>query len=165
VGRATPAARALIRKNPGSVRYVALARQNRECERRLAAERRRSHGELANRILGQGTTVKTERLSYRAFQKLFGRSTKVRGAGLFMRILRRKLVGVGSLVEFEPRRTYLSQVDHVDGTRTKKPLSQRYHEFADGTRVGRDVYSAWLARFVEDHVLDLDQAGRRGRAP
>jgi hypothetical protein len=129
---------------------------SKEFERRMAAERRRAHGELVNRILGQGAVVKVERLSYRAFQRSFGRSTRIRGAGSFMRILRRRLGD--SLVEFEPWRTCLSQVDHVSGARVKKPLSQRYHEFADGTRVGRDLYSAYLARFVEDGRLDLDQA-------
>jgi putative transposase len=49
-----------------SKRYQALTLKRREHERRLAAERKRSHGELANRILGQGTTVKTEKLSYKA---------------------------------------------------------------------------------------------------
>jgi hypothetical protein len=34
--------------------------------RRLAAERKRAHGELANRILVQGTTIKTEKLSYKS---------------------------------------------------------------------------------------------------
>jgi putative transposase len=52
-----------------SKRYQALARKRRERERCLAAERKRSHGELANRILGNGTTVKTEKLSYKAWQR------------------------------------------------------------------------------------------------
>jgi hypothetical protein len=41
----------------------------RERERRLAAERERSHGELANRISRSGATVKTEKLSYKAWQR------------------------------------------------------------------------------------------------
>jgi hypothetical protein len=148
-------ARAMARKVPGSIQYRALALELHELERRLAAERKRCHGELVNRILGCGVTIKTERLSYRSWQRRYGRSTKVRGAGMFMRILRRK---ADTLIEFEPRHTCLSQVDHVSGVRVRKPLSQRYHEFADGSRVDRDVYSAWLARFVEGGVLDLDAA-------
>jgi hypothetical protein len=46
------------------------------------------------------------------------------------------------------------------GTYTKKPLSQRYHRFPDGTRVGRDLYSAFLARFVLDNRLDAIQAAK-----
>jgi hypothetical protein len=41
-------------------------RQHSQSREALAIRRGacRSHGELANRILGQGTTVKTEKLSY-----------------------------------------------------------------------------------------------------
>ncbi|HTP30125.1 MAG TPA: hypothetical protein VMK12_31270 [Anaeromyxobacteraceae bacterium] len=56
----------------------------KERERRLAAERKRGHDELANRILAQGKTTATERLSCRAFQRCFARPAKVRGAGTFI---------------------------------------------------------------------------------
>ncbi len=42
--------------------------------RREAAHRKTSHGQLANQIIAQGPTIKTEKLSYKAFQKQFGRS-------------------------------------------------------------------------------------------
>jgi putative transposase len=74
-----------------SKRYQALTLNRRERERRLAAERKRSHGELAKRILGQGTTVKTEKLSYKAWQRQrYGKSLKVRAPGMFVRMLERK---------------------------------------------------------------------------
>ncbi len=41
-----------------SRRYQRLAEKRRERERRLAAERKRAHGELANRILAQGSTIR-----------------------------------------------------------------------------------------------------------
>ena len=37
--------------------------------RRLAAERKRAHGELVNPILEQRSTIKTEQLSYTSFPK------------------------------------------------------------------------------------------------
>ena len=75
--------------------------------------------------------------------------TKVRGAGMFIGILRNKLTAAGGeMIEFATRTTCRSQFDHVDGTFTKKPLSQRYHQLPDRTRVRRDLYSAFLARFV-----------------
>jgi len=142
-----------------SARYQARQRQRFDVERRLAAERKRAHGELANRILAQGATVKTERLSYRSFQKNFGRSTKVRSAGAFVAALGRKADAVGGqVVEFSTRSTRLSQFDHVGGTYTKKPLSQREHVCADGTMVQRDLYSAFLARFVDQDRLDARSA-------
>jgi hypothetical protein len=143
-----------------SRRYQRLAEKRRERERRLAAERKRAHGELANRILAQGKTIKTERLSYRAFQRCYGRSVKVRGVGMFVAALRRKAEAAGgALVELSPYRTRLSQFDHTTGAYVKKPLSQRIHVFGDGSgQVQRDLYSAFLARFVLDDVLDARNA-------
>jgi hypothetical protein len=43
-----------------SKRYQALTLKRRERERRLAADRLRSHGELANRILGQAPRSKPQ---------------------------------------------------------------------------------------------------------
>ena len=143
-----------------SRRYKRLAEERHEIERCIAAERKRAHGELANRILAQGNIVKTEKLSYRAFQRAFGRSAKVRGAGSFVATLRRKAVAAGGeLVEFSTYRTRLSQFDHTTGKCVKKPLSQRIHVFGDGSgEVQRDLYSAFLARFVEKDTLDARNA-------
>ena len=132
-----------------SMQYQRLALKRRERERKLAAERKRSHGELANRVLGQGTTVKLEKLSYVSFQKCFGRSTKVRGAGGFVSILKNKVKAAdGQLIEINTYKTALSQFDHTTGEYVKKPLSQRVHHFGDGVTppVQRDLYSAFLAR-------------------
>lgn len=148
------------RKWHRSRRYQKLAEKRRERERRLAAERKRAHGELANRIVAQGNTVKAERLSYRAFQAAFGRSTKVRGCGEFIQILRRKTEATGGqMIEFSTSRTRLSQFDHTTGEYTKKPLSQRIHVLGDGSgEVQRDLYSAFLARFVDEDTLDARSA-------
>jgi putative transposase len=141
-----------------SKRYQALTLKRRERERRLAAEPKRSHGELANRILGQGATVKTEKLSYKAWQRQrYGKSLMVRAPGMFVRMLERKAATGGELFEFATRNTCLSQLCHVDGCE-KKPLTQRYHQFPDGTRVRRDLYCAFLARYVQDGCLDAIQA-------
>jgi putative transposase len=148
-------ARATVR----SRRYQRLALKRRERERRLAAERKRAHGELANRVLGQGADVRLEKLSYRAFQKCFGRSTKVRGAGTFVLILKNKIAAAnGQLIEINPFKTALSQFDHTTGEYVKKPLSQRAHHFGDGITppVQRDLYSAFLARHcVGPETLDV----------
>lgn len=144
-----------------SERYRKLAVKRRERERRLAAERRRQHGELANRVLGQGTVIKTEKLSYRSFQKNFGRSTKVRGAAMFVGVLRQKAKDVGGeVVEFSTYRTRLSQFDHTTGELRKKSLNERMHVFGDGATapVQRDIYSAFLARFVHQDCLDASHA-------
>jgi hypothetical protein len=43
------------------------------------------------------------------------------------------------------------------------PLSQRYRQFPDGTRVGRVLYCAFLARFVSDNRLDAIRAAKAWR--
>jgi putative transposase len=143
-----------------SERYKLVQRKRFEAERRLASERKRSHGELANRLLAQGTTIKTEALSYKSFQKNFGRSVKVRAPGMLVSMLRRKAEGAGGgVIEIKTRNTRLSQFDHTTGAYIKKPLSLRIHVFGDGITepVQRDLYSAFLATCCDTNRLDIIQ--------
>ena len=131
--------------------------KRRERDRRRAAERKRAHGELANPILEQGTTIKTEKLSYQSFQRNFGRSVKLRAPGMLVSTLRCKAEGAGGgVIEIDTRQTRLSQFNHTTGEYIKKPLSQRTHVFGDGATapVQRDLYSAFLATCRDTlHVL------------
>jgi len=77
-----------------STRYKKTKRKLAEIQRKLAAHRKTLHGNLANRILRQGKHVKTEKLSYRAFQRNYGKSVKDRAPGMFMEIIRRKALRV-----------------------------------------------------------------------
>jgi len=141
-----------------SRRYVLLARKRKEVERRLAAERKRSHGQLTNQLLAQGKTIKTEKLSYKSFQGCFGRSVKVRAPGMLVSMLERKAKAAGGeLIEVPTRTTRLSQFDHTTDQYVKKPLSQREHVFGDGITapVQRDLYSAFLAFCCEANTLDI----------
>ena len=143
-----------------SERYKRRQRKLAETERRLAATRKASHGRLANRLLAQGTTIKTEKLSYKSFQKNFGRSVKARAPGMLVEMVRRKAAGAGGgLIEINTRTTRLSQFDHTTGEYVKKPLSQRVHVFGDGVteQVQRDLYSAFLASCCDQNTLDIRQ--------
>jgi putative transposase len=133
-----------------SKRYTAIRTECAEVERKLAAERKRAHGELANQILGLGNVVQSETLSYLAFQKNYGKSVKVRAPGMFVEQLRRKAESAGGkLIDLHTWSLKMSQYDHTTGVCTKKPLSQRWHVLGDGSGlVQRDVYSAFLARCV-----------------
>ena len=135
-----------------SKRYLKLQRQTAEVERRLAATRKKEHGELANRILGLGVQVQTETLSYKAFQRNFGRSVKVRAPGMFIDLLSRKAEHAGGkLVALNTRRLAMSQYDHISDSRTKKPLSQRWHRLGGSdVIVQRDCYSAFLAKHATE---------------
>jgi hypothetical protein len=115
-----------------SKRYTATRTAVAEMERKLAAERQRAHGELANQILGLGTVIQSETLSYRSFQKNFGKSVKVRAPGLFIEPLRRKAERAGgALMDLHTWTLKMSQYDHTTQTCTKKPLSQHWHTYPD----------------------------------
>ena len=137
-----------------SKRYRAIRTEYAEVERKLAAERKCAHGELANQILGMGNVIHSETLSYRSFQKNYGKSVKVRAPGMFVEQLRRKAESAGGkLVDLHTWSLKLSQYDHTTEVCTKKPLRQRWHVLGDGSGVvQRDVYSAFLARCVIDNT-------------
>jgi hypothetical protein len=130
-----------------STRYISILNELREVERKLAAARKRDHGELVNKILAQGNVIKTESISHKGFQKNFGRSAKVKASGMFFSHLTRKAESAGGkVIELNTRKLAMSQYDHVSDSRTKKPLSQRHHNLGDGIScVQRDIYSAFLA--------------------
>jgi len=133
-----------------SSRYKSIRSELSEVERVLASERKRSHGEMSNAILSHGNIIQSERLSYRAFQKRYGRSVKRRAPAMFMNLLKRKAESAGGeFRELDTQKLKLSQYDHLTGSYEKKPLSCRWHSLGDGSGiVQRDVYSAFLARCV-----------------
>jgi len=147
-----------------STRYKKTKRKLAELQRKLAAHRKTLHGNLANRILRQGKNIKTEKLSYRAFQKNYGRSVRDRAPGMFVAILTRKAENAGgSVVEFSTRTTKLSQYCHKCKKYTKKPLSQRVHACCN-LNIQRDIYSAFLAGSVVENSLDTADVLKRWRS-
>ena len=142
-----------------SKRYQHMRITLSELQRKMAASRNGEHGELVNRILSLGNIVKTEKLSYKSFQKNFGKSVGNRAPGLFMEKLRRKAESAGGqVIEFNTRTTALSQSCQC-GAKHKKKLNERWHKCsACGVNAQRDLYSAYLARFVKENRLDTSQA-------
>jgi len=142
-----------------SKQYEGLRQAVAERQRIMATTRKRSHGELSNKILSMGTIIKTEKLSYKSFQRNFGKSVGKRAPGLLMEILRRKAENAGGeVIEFNTLTTALSQYCQC-GNKQKKSLNARWHECQQcGIKVQRDLYSAFLARFVQDNQLDRSQA-------
>ncbi len=136
--------------------------QNRlsETNRKLAAHRKSLHGQLVNHIISMGDEIKLEKLSYRAFQKMFGKSVGMRAPGMFVSMLKRKAVSAGvSVTEFPTRTTKLSQVC-LCGQVKKKSLSERWHICDCGVVAQRDLFSAFLASCVESERLNADFAQR-----
>jgi hypothetical protein len=73
-----------------SKRQRKVQAQRRDVYRRLAATRKRSHGQLAHWIMALGGTFHLEQISYRAWQKQFGRSVGRSAPGMFVSLLSRE---------------------------------------------------------------------------
>ncbi|EFH90054.1 transposase [Ktedonobacter racemifer] len=134
-----------------SKRYQATRRRKATKERKLAAHRKSLHGRKVHEVVALGSTIIIEKISYKAWQKLFGKSVGLRAPGMFVDLLRRTVASTGgTLVEVPTRTTALSQWCHGCGKKVKKPLSQRWHLCACGIGpVQRDLYSAFLAAYLD----------------
>ena len=140
-----------------SARYIADKNRLTELNRKLSQYRKRLQGRMANLVLKQGVDIRTENLSYKSWQKNFGKSASFRAPGMFVSMLRRKAVNAGGEVNEFPTYNALSQVCHC-GLRKKKSLSMRWHQCECGVHAQRDLYSAFLARYVQDNTLDTSLA-------
>jgi hypothetical protein len=131
--------------------YLATRRRLAHKERKLAAHRKSLHGRLVHQIIRRGNTIRTEKLSYKAWQKQYGKSVGRNAPGMFLEHLRRTVASTGgTLSEFPTSSTRLSQYCHGCKKYVKKPLSQRWHHCACGIGpVQRDLYSAWLAAHLD----------------
>src|SRR5258707_13314047 len=154
------------RVKKGTKRWQIFRRQckvqarRREIHRRLAATRKRSHGQLAHRVLALGETFQLERLSYRAWQRTYGRSVQLCAPGMFVERLSRLAGSAGAtIVPINPWRAKLSQTCHC-GRVQKKARAERWHTCSCGASAQRDLFSAWLARFVhpDTSLLSVGQA-------
>ena len=146
------------RPNRKSRRQQETQAELAELFRREAAHRKTLHGQMANRILAIGAAIHTEKLSYRGFQKLYGKSISVRAPRTFLSIVTRKAESAdGKVIEFSTRTTALSQVC-LCGQKHKKRLSERVHSCDCGVEMQRDLFSAYLARHVKDNLLQVTKA-------
>lgn len=140
--------------------YKKLQNQISELERVQASRRKELHNRFINHLLTLGTEFKLEKLSYKAWQKMFGKSIGAKAPGLFVEQLRRKAENAGgSVSEIETRTTRLSQTC-LCGTIRKKLLKERWHTCECGAHLQRDLLSAYLAMFVENNILDLKAANK-----
>ena len=115
--------------------------------------------EIVNEILRHGKDIKTENVSVKGWQKLYGKAISAKSPGFVQSELVRKAENAGGSVhKFSTSYTALSQT-HLDGSRTKKTLSERVHHDATGIEMHRDLFSAYLSRFVnQNDRLSLQDA-------
>ena len=102
-----------------------------------------------------------EKVSYSAWQRRFARSVQRHAPGLFVTRLTRLAASAGAqVIQVPTRQTKLSQTCQC-GQVKKKPLSLRAHSCAQcGVQMHRDLYSAYLIRFIDpdSFLLHADQA-------
>jgi putative transposase len=141
-----------------SKNYEGTRKRLFELHRKLAARRKSLHGQLVNHIFSFGNDIRLEKLSYRAFQRMFGKSVGMRAPGMFVSLLKRKAASAGvGVTEFPTQSTKLSQAC-LCGAEKKKPLSRRWHVCACGLVAQRDLFSAFLASCVEEEKLNAELA-------
>src|SRR5258708_6220416 len=130
--------------------YQATCKRKATKERRLRAHRKSLHGRLVHEIIRVGNTIITEHLSYKGWQKRFGKSVGLRAPGMLIEQLRRTVARTGgTLYAVSTRKTKLSQWCHGCGQTVKKPLSLRWHHCPCGVGpVQRDLYSPFLAAYL-----------------
>jgi len=135
--------------------YKVTRRRLAAHERKLAAYRKSLHGRLVHEIVRTGNTIITEKLSYKAWQKQYGKSVGTHAPGMFLEWLKRTVVRTGgTLHEVPTRSTKLSQYCHGCGGYVKKSLSERWHQCECGIGpVQRDLYSAFLAVHLDLRTL------------
>jgi transposase len=135
--------------------YLKTKNNKSNLERKLTAHRKSLHGELVNDILRSGDVIKLEKLSYRAFQKLYGKSVGKRAPGMFVSHLISKAERAGGkVVEIPTYSTKLSQTCQC-GRVKKKTLHQRVHQCECGITAQRDLYCAFLAKYIEPETFVL----------
>ena len=141
-----------------SNRYKAVSQDLAETDRILAAHRKSLHGKDIKEIIAMGTRIQTENVSYKGWQKRYGRSINMRAPSMFMNSLKIKAENAGGyLFEFPTQTTKLSQTCHICEQAVKKTLSKRWH-ICCGIRMQRDLYSAFLAKCVDKETSALDFA-------
>jgi hypothetical protein len=107
--------------------YEQTRRRKAAKERALAAHRKSLHGGLVHELVAVGNTIILEKISYRGWQKRYGKSVGIRAPGMFVAQLRRTVASTGgTLVEVPTRSSKLSQFCHGCGRQVKKPLAQRW---------------------------------------
>jgi hypothetical protein len=159
-----------------SNQYIQLQTQLADLYRKQTAHRKSIQGDLANDVIVLGNCIKFEKVSYKGFQKLYGKSIGLNAPSNLQDMLTRKAVNARGRVErINTFETKLSQTC-LCGNQVKKPLFQRIHQCrlcglgVDGPPISRDLFSAFSGVFTENtekkqgkkvtysSTLNLDQA-------
>lgn len=167
-----------------SKRYLRLQRELCYLQHCQAETRKRQHTELANHLLSLGSCFYVEDMAWPSLthrakkteisdktgrikrKKRFGKSIANKAPAALINILRTKCVSLGipGVVEV-PTSLKASQYNHQSKEYTPKPLSQRWNDMPDGSRIQRDLYSAFLLQHYDPQSGNFDQASLEADYP
>ncbi|WP_414581746.1 hypothetical protein [Scytonema sp. PCC 10023] len=118
-----------------------------------------SNRRVVNEVLRHGKHIKTENVSVKGWQKIYGKAISAKSPGFVQSELKLKAERAGgSFTKFSTQKTALSQT-HLDGSRIKKTLSERVHRDVTGVpEHHQDLFSAFLSRSVNQNQLVLQDA-------
>jgi putative transposase len=147
------------RRSNKSKTYQKAAQKKRALERHKTAYAKSQNRRIVNEILRHGNIIKTEKVSVKGWQKRYGQAISAKSPGFVQSELKRKAENAGGqFITFSTSYTALSQT-HLDGSRIKKSLSERVHRDVTGVFMHRDIFSAFLSRYInEDDTLSLQDA-------
>ena len=138
--------------------YIANRDKLAELKRKEASHRKSENNRVVNEVLKMGDTFQLEDLNKKGWQKKWGKSVGRRGPGGFETTLISKAERAGcKVVKFPTRTTKLSRTC-ICGKVEPKSLNDRWHICECGVIAQRDLFSAFLARFVYEDRLDIPKA-------
>ena len=155
--------------------YKHLRFKKRALEAKRASSLKQAHEVQANEVISQGDNIFVETMCFSGLQrkakettknkkgkfnkkKRFGKSLQNHAPSMFIGIIDRKLGYIGKTIRKVNTKSFrASQYNHITDDYIKKKLSCRWNYFPDGSRVQRDLYSAFL---LMNSAEDLNQADR-----
>jgi hypothetical protein len=140
-----------------------------DLQRAMAGHRKSLQGTLVHRVLARGNRLKSEKCNKRAWAKNWGRSVGHKAPGMFQARLGVLAEASGGSTDKISTRTSCLSSRCLCGLRRKKPLKEREHTCGcayvpEGMQADRDEFSAFLALFCQEGVLDEGAAREAWRA-
>lgn len=140
-----------------SNKYQKTQKKIQYLQYKVSKTRENIHNKEINEILKKSNQISAEKLSYKAFQKLYGKSINKYAPSKFIKRLEQKLNLLGgTYININTYKTKLSQTC-ICGNINKKELKERTHKCSVcGLETQRDLLSAYLSINVSEDGLSLD---------
>ncbi|MBB5171879.1 hypothetical protein HNQ41_000019 [Texcoconibacillus texcoconensis] len=145
-----------------------------EINRKIADVRKQDHNKMANWILTLGDDIKVETMNYKGLQKRtkettvnektgrinrkkrYGKSLLNKAPSMLLTILDNKLkYADNKLKKIDTFKVKASQFNHFSGDYVKKTVSEWWNNL-NGTKIQRDLYSAFLIMNVKDNLCEIN---------